>query len=126
MMSIQPVIILYSYKCISQPLRTSLIISLLLVLTMNIQMPTVYSAQNYMHAFNSYTVSGTVFDDYNQNGTQDWREPGLNGVIVTAYNSTNVAVASTTTATYDPQNGILMLGKYSLNIPDGTGPVRLQ
>jgi len=30
------------------------------------------------------TISGTVFDDYNGNGTKDTGEPGLSGATVTA------------------------------------------
>jgi hypothetical protein len=68
-----------------------------------------------------YTINGIVFDDYNQNGVQDAREPGINGVTVTAYNSANKAVATATSASVNGQ-----LGQYTLNIPDGTGPVRVQ
>ncbi len=68
-----------------------------------------------------YIISGTVFDDYNQNGTQGAREPGINGVVVTAYNS---AGSSVDTATSSTVNGTL--GQYSITVPAGTGPVRVQ
>src|SRR5450432_240323 len=47
----------------------------------------------------SYTISGSTYDDYNQNGTQDAREPGLNGVVVTAYDANNTVVATSTSTT---------------------------
>ncbi len=68
-----------------------------------------------------YTINGIVFDDYNQNGVQDAREPGVNGVAVTAYNSANKVVATATTG-----SGSNQLGRYTLNVPGGTGPVRVQ
>ncbi len=68
-----------------------------------------------------YTVSGTVFDDYNQNGIQDTREPGLNGVVVTAYDKNNAVVTTATTSTSAGISGV-----YSLLIPAATGPVRLE
>ncbi len=42
-------------------------------------------------------IGGIVFRDFNQNGTQDVLEPGFGvaGMIVTAYNSANIAVATT-------------------------------
>lgn len=68
-----------------------------------------------------YTISGTVFDDYNQNGTQDAREPGINGVVVTAYNSAGSSVGTATSSTV---NGTL--GQYTITLPGGTGAVRVQ
>jgi len=68
-----------------------------------------------------YAINGIVFDDYNQNGVQDAREPGVNGVTVTAYNSANKVVATATTG-----SGSNQLGRYTLNVPGGTGPVRVQ
>ena len=68
-----------------------------------------------------YTINGIVFDDYNQNGVQDAREPGVSGVAVTAYNSTNKVVATATTG-----SGSNQLGRYTLNVAGGSGPVRVQ
>src|SRR5450631_1754323 len=64
-----------------------------------------------------YTISGTAFDDYNQNGAQDSREPGLNGVTVSAYDSTNTLVTNTTTG---------QAGAYTLSVPIETGAVRVE
>src|SRR5437016_757776 len=47
----------------------------------------------------AYTISGNVFDDFDQNGNQDTREPGINGVTVIAYTQANVTVATATSAT---------------------------
>jgi hypothetical protein len=73
----------------------------------------------------AYTVSGIVYNDYNQNGTQDNSasivEPGIDGVIVTAYDAAGGVVTSATTSTVAS-----VLGKYTLSIPAGTGPVRVQ
>ncbi|MCC6299155.1 MAG: sortase [Anaerolineales bacterium] len=57
------------------------------------------------------TVSGTVFTDYNDNGVRGAADTGVAGVTVTAYNSANAVVATTTTNA---------LGNYTLAIPDGT------
>ncbi len=75
------------------------------------------------HAANpsAYTITGTVFDDYNQNGTQDSREPGINSIIVTAYNGANTVVATDTTKTVGA-----VLGQYTLPIASGVGPTRVQ
>src|SRR5690349_8451485 len=47
----------------------------------------------------TYIISGSVFDDFDQNGNQEPREPGINGVTATAYTQANVPVATATTAT---------------------------
>ncbi len=57
------------------------------------------------------TVSGTVFTDYNDNGVRGAADTGVAGVTVTAYDSTNAVVASTTTSS---------TGTYTLSIPNGT------
>jgi uncharacterized repeat protein (TIGR01451 family) len=77
--------------------------------------------KSFAHQLASYSVSGTVFDDYNQDGSQEAREPGMNGIVVTAYDSREVAVATTTTATVGNT-----LGQYTFAVPDATGPVRVQ
>src|ERR1051326_7002595 len=103
-------------------LHLVLVVGLLWVLSMTIPVSPVYPAQRHHAQMRAaYTVSGTVFDDYNQDGTQQSREPGLNGVVVTAYNAANTAVTTATTATLDGTSG-----QYTLNLPDGTGPVRIQ
>ncbi|HLZ63916.1 MAG TPA: SdrD B-like domain-containing protein [Ktedonosporobacter sp.] len=70
----------------------------------------------------AYTISGTVFDDYNENGVQDSREPGINGIAVTAYAAHDTKVATATTATDASGKD----GQYTLAIPAGTGPVRVE
>lgn len=62
------------------------------------------------------TISGIAFRDYNSNGLKDTYEPGASGVLVVAYNSSNVEIASTSTATD---------GTYSLTVSDGSS-VRLE
>ncbi len=81
------------------------------------------NALRALHAdnFAAYTTVGTVFDDYNQNGAQGSREPGINGVVVTAYDNTNTAVATDTTKTAGST-----LGQYTLTIASGVGPTRVQ
>src|SRR5579859_3778717 len=69
----------------------------------------------------AYTISGTVFNDYHQNGTQDSREPGVNGVTVKAYDMHGKEVASATSATLDGK-----AGQYALSIGEDIGPVRVQ
>src|SRR5579859_4370077 len=73
------------------------------------------------HASASYKVTGTAFDDLKQDGDMDAHDPGVNGVTVTAYNSASKAVATATSATADGKDG-----QYTLIIPDGTGPVRIE
>lgn len=74
----------------------------------------------------TYSVSGTAFNDSNENGIQNVlssgsspprNELGIAGVTVTAYDSSNTVVGSA--ATTDAQ------GNYSLSIPTGT-TVRVQ
>ena len=87
-MSYQLLVIYRESRKNSQSLRFSLIISLLFALGLITPVSPVYPAHSsHSHILATYSVSGTVFDDYNQNGAQDSREPGLNGVVVTAYNS---------------------------------------
>ena len=69
----------------------------------------------------AYTISGAVYDDYNENGTQDNREPGINGITVTAYNSANMVVTTDTTKSIG-----LMLGQYTLSIASGVGATRIE
>lgn len=71
------------------------------------------------------TVSGTVYRDYNANGMREAVEPGIPGIIVTAYDATGAPVASTTT-----RNGFGIpsagpVGSYDLN-PSVPGPYRIE
>ncbi|MEZ6140649.1 MAG: SdrD B-like domain-containing protein [Zavarzinella sp.] len=43
------------------------------------------------------SVSGTVFRDYNLNGAIDANEPGVSGVVITAFDSTGAAIETATT-----------------------------
>lgn len=104
-------------------LATQVILPLLIVLSL---FPAITPKVHASHvSAAAYAVSGTVFDDYNQNGTQDTTssivEPGINGVVVTAYNVAGTAIISATTSTVSN-----VLGQYTLAIPAGTGPVRVQ
>jgi uncharacterized repeat protein (TIGR01451 family) len=66
------------------------------------------------------TVSGTAFEDFNDNGERNSApmvDSGVGGITVKAYRSDGTEVASTTTAAD---------GSYSLNVPDGTGEVRVE
>lgn len=65
----------------------------------------------------AYTITGTVYNDANQSGTQDGTEPGLAGVVITAYDASNSVVASTTSNSN---------GNYILNIAAGVGSTRIQ
>ena len=62
------------------------------------------------------SVGNFVFIDTNRNGIQDVGEVGLNGVTVTLYNSSGVAIATTTTSTVGAN-----AGQYSFTgLPPGT------
>ncbi len=68
--------------------------------------------------------AGTVYIDYNANGTRDTSgtapnfavDIGVQGIVITAYNTSGVAVGNTTSGA---------TGTYSLT-PSGTGPYRLE
>lgn len=88
-------------------------------------------------AFAAGTYSGTVFRDYNANGVKDTREPGIGGVTVTLYDSTNVARGTTTSFQYvcagaNSPAGLgctaaltPALGSWSI-AATGTGPYRVE
>jgi SdrD B-like domain len=84
-----------------------------------------HNDQNQDFGFKTFsatgTIVGTVFDDYNQNGVREAHEPGVNGVIVSAYNDTGTRVATATTGL---AQGIQ--GWYELHLPLGLDDVRLQ
>ncbi|MFN8492179.1 MAG: SdrD B-like domain-containing protein [Caldilineaceae bacterium] len=85
----------------------------LLLLAAYIQTNTVAYAQGANCTSND--IGGVVFRDYNANGVRDAREPGLSGIGVTAYNSSNQLVLSVTTT---------ISGSYVL--PGVAAPVRLE
>ncbi len=64
------------------------------------------------------TISGSVFIDFNNNGVREALEPAREGVSVTAYDSSNTAVAATTT----DQSGIYaftgLAGEYRIEFSD--------
>lgn len=51
----------------------------------------------YLQPANKASLGNVVWNDLNNNGQQDAGEPGVEGVAVTLYNSSNVAVATTKT-----------------------------
>lgn len=65
-------------------------------------------------------VGGTVFRDFNYNGTRDTYEPGVPGVVVTAYNADGSEAGSATTA-----DSATSKGEYTLNISSGS-QIRLE
>lgn len=89
------------------------------------------------HVLASGSYSGIVFRDYNANGAQDSREPGIGGVTVTLYDSAGTARGSATTfgvscaASNSPAglgctgSGTPALGSYSIS-STGTGPYRVE
>ena len=65
-------------------------------------------------------ISGTAFEDFNDNGTRDSGpavDSGVGGITVTAYGADGAPVASATTAAD---------GTYTLNVPDAAGRVRVE
>ncbi len=66
-------------------------------------------------------IAGTVFDDYNQDGIREGREPGINGVVVSAYDSTGTQIATSITGSV---SGIV--GSYELHMPAGVEDARVQ
>lgn len=87
-------------------------------------------------ALASGTYSGTVFRDYDGNGSQGTCEPGVGGVVVTLYDSTNAASGTATSFGYVcASNGVPdasctgaltpALGSYSIN-SSNTGPYRVE
>ena len=101
------------------PIRLCMLI--LVVCLLNITFQQVSRQKSFAQTLASYAISGTVFDDYNQDGSQGAREPGINGIVVTAYDSSEGKVATATTTTVGNTQG-----QYTLTIPDATGPVRVQ
>ena len=64
------------------------------------------------------TVTGTVFNDKNSNGTNDGSDAGVSGVVVTAYDSTGAQVGTATSAGN---------GTYSLSVSSSaTADVRIE
>src|SRR5436853_2358865 len=79
-------------------------------------------------AYAACTISGLVYQDYNAGGTQDAAEPGVAGILVTAYQTSVVppgtpppSIPSLTVAT-DTTNAA---GAYTLNIAV-TGQIRIE
>ena len=59
-------------------------------------------------------ITGVVFRDYNFNGTRDALEPGLAGIVVTAYDSSGSVTSCTTKA--DGVYGLDPIGAYPLRL----------
>ncbi|MCB0141201.1 MAG: hypothetical protein KDE50_14950, partial [Caldilineaceae bacterium] len=62
------------------------------------------------------TYTGTAFRDYNANGAQDVNEPGIEGIVVTLYDSTGAAQGAGATGSN---------GDYNI-AASGTGPYRVE
>ena len=74
--------------------------------------------------FRPMAIGNLVFDDRNNDGTQGATEPGVAGVVVTLFDSTNAVVATTTTdatGTYRFDN--LVPGQYFVEIQPPAGYV---
>lgn len=66
------------------------------------------------------TVTGTAFEDFNDNGARDSApmiDAGVGGIAVKAYGAGSAILAQDTTA---PD------GRFSLDVPDGSGRVRIE
>jgi len=64
----------------------------------------------------SANISGTIFRDYNLNGTKDTLEPGVENISVTAYDDAGTAVSTSTTAADGTYNLTTAAGKYRVEI----------
>src|SRR5579871_1838006 len=72
-------------------------------------------------------IGDFVWHDLNRNGIQDSGEPGINNVTVRLFDSSNNLVATTTTITYNGQDGYyqftgLKAGTYSVVVDNTTLP----
>lgn len=81
----------------------------------SVMLAALFAVFSHAHA----QISGAVFKDFNGNGTKDTYEPFAGGVIVKAYNSSDVLVATGTTTA--PLTGTT---NYSITPP--AYPVRLE
>lgn len=66
----------------------------------------------------AYSITGTVFRDYNANGRREATEPGVGGIQVNAYNASGV-IATTSSASTG------QVGSYTLEISNNE-PVRIE
>ena len=97
------------------------IISLLCCILLSIQADLSISlAKGLASTATSLTITGIVFDDYNQNGIRDAREPGINGVEVNIYNRGNRLLASQNTRTINRADG-----HYAIRLAAQPGGVRV-
>ena len=72
-------------------------------------------------------IGDFVWHDLNRNGIQDSGEPGINGVTVRLYNSSNTLIGTTTTVTYNGNDGYyqftgLAAGSYTVVVDSSTLP----
>lgn len=85
------------YKRSRRPLSLFVrgLILILCVISLNSQVSAVFASPTRpIHAHDVLTISGGVFDDYNQNGIHDPSEPGMNGIIVTFFNAANAIIGT--------------------------------
>ncbi len=68
------------------------------------------------HVFAACSIDGTVYRDYNANGTQDAQEPGVPNITVTAYSDTGSVGSAKTGAT----------GTYTLAVGAAVPEVRVE
>ncbi len=62
-------------------------------------------------------IGGTIFRDFNLNGVADALEPGVENIVVTAYDDTGTAVATDTTATDGSYNLVIpAAGRYRVEV----------
>jgi hypothetical protein len=79
-------------------------------------------------SFSSFAQSGSVFRDFNANGTKDTGEPLVSGVLVKAYNAAGTLCSSVTSTGTTSPNYTLPAGcsgqvRVEFDIPDSTAHV---
>lgn len=95
----------------SQLRRLLLGLTLLIALTLGLAPAT----PAYAATCAGTAITGTAFRDYNASGTQDVREPGIAGIVVTAYDAGGGSASCETTAD----------GSYGIDSVNGF-PVRIE
>ncbi|MFL6236334.1 MAG: SdrD B-like domain-containing protein, partial [Thermoanaerobaculia bacterium] len=68
-----------------------------------------------------YLIGDTVFQDLNQNGTQDPGEPGIPGVTLELYDDFGVLIATTTTDADGHYSFEVEAASYTVRVVGGTG-----
>ncbi|MEZ4670818.1 MAG: SdrD B-like domain-containing protein [Anaerolineae bacterium] len=99
--------------------RTTRITRALFAITLILTVTMLLSVQGLTLA--AGTITGIVFRDYNANGIQDAREPGVGNVNILAYDSTGAAVGTAISS-----NAAATLGQYTLNFAGPDTRVRVE